>query len=775
VANHLEFFGLAIEPFESAAARPLVLETGPLRRAVAWIRTELAAGESVLCVRGASGIGKSSLASALPHVLEQPVALIPDPAVSWEEIEAAIIEQLEISASVLSREALLSVRGSRPEPPVIVVDRAESLSNERFERFETLQEPADGDGSPLVALVFLADEQRLTPRLRGLHFGYPLAPLQPREIQRYLEARMLNAGFEGGELFPPATCEAIYESTEGIARGVDLLCTTLLVEAVRCGADTIQPDLVARCCGDVDLPAWKQPDRPGPRQRSQTPDADRATAAEGDSLVDRDEAKTYEPEILEDPSSISSTDTQTPQESALSATALWRRIETHWRARSAWASYTALSAGAVLLAAIVVIGPNVLSIRARDSVAPTTPPEPLSATLSTAREPIWHTQFAAGSLEARSAVNPLEEAEGAEQPEFGAPIEAIEAVMRPEPNEAPVGVIAASESPEPAAQSDVQAALLLRLASAQGNAAAAYNLAVIIDRECAVPADPDQALRLYHSAAEQGNLDAQIALAGLYASGRLVREDASAAAHWYANAAAQGHPMSQFNLGVLYERGKGVEQDTGEAIRWYRAAAEQGHTGAQVVIAEFYDRGVDVPKDHLEAARWYRLAAKQGHTQAAFRFGLLLDEHRMDSGTDTAAHWYRVAATQGDARAQLRLGQLYAEGDRVARNPLHAVSWYLIAAEGGMVDAQHALADLLSRSPEEPEYLLRAHTWANLSAAAGNKEARDLRDDLERRMSARQIANAQGRARAWYDRRRAAAQAGSETPAKISAIESPTR
>ena len=97
MANCLEFFGLANEPFESAGMSPLVLETGPLRRAVAWLRAELAAERSSLCVRGASGVGKSRLAFALPHVLDQRAALIPDPTISWQEIEAATIEQLGLS------------------------------------------------------------------------------------------------------------------------------------------------------------------------------------------------------------------------------------------------------------------------------------------------------------------------------------------------------------------------------------------------------------------------------------------------------------------------------------------------------------------------------------------------------------------------------------------------------------------------------------------------------------------------------------------------------
>jgi hypothetical protein len=92
-----------------------------------------------------------------------------------------------------------------------------------------------------------------------------------------------------------------------------------------------------------------------------------------------------------------------------------------------------------------------------------------------------------------------------------------------------------------------------------------------------------------------------------------------------------------------------------------------------------------------------------------------------------------------------------------------------------MPEAQYALADLLSRSPSEPEHLVRAHMWANLSGAAGSEEARDLRDELEQRMSAAQVANAQGKARTWYDQRQAAVRAGSVSSGSPAAISSPAR
>jgi hypothetical protein len=54
--------------------------------------------------------------------------------------------------------------------------------------------------------------------------------------------------------------------------------------------------------------------------------------------------------------------------------------------------------------------------------------------------------------------------------------------------------------------------------------------------------------------------------------------------------------------------------------------------------------------------------------------------------------------------------------------------------------------------------LIEAHKWFNLAAAAGHEEAGECRADISEEMTAREIAEAQRRAREWLraDARRAA-------------------
>ena len=61
--------------------------------------------------------------------------------------------------------------------------------------------------------------------------------------------------------------------------------------------------------------------------------------------------------------------------------------------------------------------------------------------------------------------------------------------------------------------------------------------------------------------AEQGDAEAAFILALLHANGDGVPQDYKTAAKWYALAAEQGHPSAQYNLGELHRSGRGVLQD----------------------------------------------------------------------------------------------------------------------------------------------------------------------------------------------------------------------
>ena len=117
---------------------------------------------------------------------------------------------------------------------------------------------------------------------------------------------------------------------------------------------------------------------------------------------------------------------------------------------------------------------------------------------------------------------------------------------------------------------------------------------------------------------------------------------------------------------------------------------------------------------------------------------------------------FRTPAEQGDADAQFNLGLMYRKGQGVAQDYALAMKWYRKAAEQGYASAQINLGFMYDKGQGVPQNYIEAHKWFNLAATKGNKAARKNRDNIEKRMTRGQLAEAQRLARSWKPRKNAA-------------------
>ena len=162
---------------------------------------------------------------------------------------------------------------------------------------------------------------------------------------------------------------------------------------------------------------------------------------------------------------------------------------------------------------------------------------------------------------------------------------------------------------------------------------------------------------------------------------------------------------------------KGEAGQGGTAARWLQSLAEQGDPLAQASLGEMYHEGQGVPQDYEEAVFWHRKAAEQGYDLAQFSLGIMYANGQgVPQDYAKALYWYRKAATQGHAGAQYNLGVMYEFGQGVPQDYVEAHKWYNLAA---------------SKSPPGKHRDLYVRN----------------RDELAKRMTPAQIAEAQRRAR----------------------------
>lgn len=83
--------------------------------------------------------------------------------------------------------------------------------------------------------------------------------------------------------------------------------------------------------------------------------------------------------------------------------------------------------------------------------------------------------------------------------------------------------------------------------------------------------DTPAAVAIWQRWAGQGNADAAYNLAVIHQHADGVAQDYGKALAWYTMAADQGDKVAQFQIGLMYQNGQGVAADAEEAHRWFTA------------------------------------------------------------------------------------------------------------------------------------------------------------------------------------------------------------
>ncbi len=251
------FYGLKKPPFTVNESSGPVFMTEPLRAAARFLRAGLEDGTAIQCVSGPRGIGKSSLARALPKLCggDYHLAVMSGRVTSWDDLRRMLLREFGISQDRITRDGLEEARAKLGKL-LIVIDDAHFLSPELLERVCILPQLRTPEGESITQVVMLADIDtvecnRVRPLLAWLEENghHAMTALEPSETHAYLDTRLRRVGWTGHPLINETGATALHRLALGSPHRLSELGTQLLEYAASRGATLIDAEFAMSCLG----------------------------------------------------------------------------------------------------------------------------------------------------------------------------------------------------------------------------------------------------------------------------------------------------------------------------------------------------------------------------------------------------------------------------------------------------------------------------------------------------------------------------------------------
>ena len=263
-------YGMSENPFHVSPNPQYLYMSSATRSALSELIYGIQTQRGFILLTGEAGTGKTTLIHHLLGWLQQrciPTAYVFNSHLGAQDLIEFILHEFGIPSpvdnkgdSLVALNKWLIERHRVGETPVLILDEAQGLSISVLEEIRLLLNLEVPQGK-LLQIVLVGQpelEEKLKRRdLRQLRQRITLRcrlnRLSLEETGNYIASRLKTAGSTGGELFPPATVEAIYRCSSGIPRVVNLLCEHALIGAYAEELPVVPPQIVAEVARDFEF------------------------------------------------------------------------------------------------------------------------------------------------------------------------------------------------------------------------------------------------------------------------------------------------------------------------------------------------------------------------------------------------------------------------------------------------------------------------------------------------------------------------------------------
>jgi MSHA biogenesis protein MshM len=266
------FFGLSAKPFALTPNTAFLVRLAPYQACLNLLRVALGEGEGFIKVSGEVGTGKTLLCRALLNALGEEgerwqLAWIPNPALGPRELRQALAQELHIAgAGSLDEHGLLAALNRRlielaaqGRRTVLLIDEAQALPPESLEALRLLTNLETEHCKLLQVVLFgqpeldaLLERVEFRQLRQRITFSYRLRPLDLADTRRYVEERLVHAGYRGEPLFDTRALRRLVAGSGGIPRLINILAHKSLMAAFGAGSRQVRACHVQRALADTE-------------------------------------------------------------------------------------------------------------------------------------------------------------------------------------------------------------------------------------------------------------------------------------------------------------------------------------------------------------------------------------------------------------------------------------------------------------------------------------------------------------------------------------------
>jgi len=240
------FFGLKEKPFKITPDPAFFFMGTNHQDALNHLLYGISQQEGFTLVTGHIGTGKTILCRTLIKELNKEgakTALILNPSLSEIELLKTINEEFELGKTGNTKKAIIDrlnhfllEQFSLGKNVVLIIDEAQNLQPEVLEGIRLLSN-LETEKTKLIQIVLfgqlelesLLDISRLKQLKQRIAIRYRLKPLAKKEINNYINHRLMIAGSSGKIRFTREAFKLVYKYSSGIPRLINLVCEKALL------------------------------------------------------------------------------------------------------------------------------------------------------------------------------------------------------------------------------------------------------------------------------------------------------------------------------------------------------------------------------------------------------------------------------------------------------------------------------------------------------------------------------------------------------------------